>query len=74
MLVGEAISWRSAQQTLTDTSTMEVEFVPYFEATSHVIRKCVKEKKVVIEHISTELIIVNPLTKGMSSKNFKDQV
>ncbi|RVW92969.1 Copia protein [Vitis vinifera] len=29
------------------------------------IRERVKEKKVVIEHISTELMIVDPLTKGM---------
>ena len=29
------------------------------------IREHVKEKKVVIEHISTELMIVDPLTKGM---------
>ena len=30
--------------------------------------------KVVIEHISTELMIADPLTKGMSLKYFKDQV
>ena len=29
------------------------------------IRECVKEKKVVIEHVNTELMITNPLTKGM---------
>jgi len=28
----------------------------------------------VIEHISIELIIVDPLTKGMSLKNFKDHL
>jgi len=39
-----------------------------------VIRERVKEKKVVFEHISIELMTVNPLTKGMSSKNFKDHV
>ena len=31
------------------------------------IRECVKEKKVVIEHISIELIIADPMTKGMPS-------
>ena len=35
MLVGGAISWKSAKQTLTATSTMEVEFMSFFEATSH---------------------------------------
>jgi len=30
-----------------------------------VIKKCIKEKKVVIEHISTDLMIANSLTKGM---------
>ncbi|RVX07413.1 Retrovirus-related Pol polyprotein from transposon TNT 1-94 [Vitis vinifera] len=38
------------------------------------IRECVKEKKVVIEHISTELMIVDPLTKGMPPLKFKDHV
>ena len=34
-LADGAVSWRSAKQTLTATSTMEVEFVSYFEASSH---------------------------------------
>ncbi|RVW92040.1 Copia protein [Vitis vinifera] len=38
------------------------------------IRERVKEKKVVIEHISTELMIVDPLTKNMPSLKFKDHV
>ena len=38
------------------------------------IRECVIELKVVIEHISTELMIADPLTKGMPSKYFKDHV
>ena len=38
------------------------------------IRERVKEKKVVIEHISTKLMIVDPLTKGMPPKYFKDHV
>ncbi|RVW91499.1 Retrovirus-related Pol polyprotein from transposon TNT 1-94 [Vitis vinifera] len=38
------------------------------------IRERVKEKKVVIEHISTELMIVDPLTKGMPPLKFKDHV
>ncbi|RVX00432.1 Retrovirus-related Pol polyprotein from transposon TNT 1-94 [Vitis vinifera] len=35
ILVGRAISWRSVKQTLTATSTMKVEFISCFEATSH---------------------------------------
>ena len=38
------------------------------------IRERVKEKKVVIVHVSTKLMIANPLTKGMPPKNFKDHV
>ncbi|RVW64595.1 Retrovirus-related Pol polyprotein from transposon TNT 1-94 [Vitis vinifera] len=36
------------------------------------IRERVKEKKVVIEHIRTELMIADPLTKGMPPLKFKD--
>ena len=35
ILAGGAISWRSVKQTLTATSTKEVEFISFFEATSH---------------------------------------
>jgi len=35
MLAGGAVSWKSAKQTLIASSTMEVEFVSCFEATSH---------------------------------------
>ena len=35
ILAGRAISWRSVKQTLTATSTMKVEFISCFEATSH---------------------------------------
>ena len=125
IMAGGAVSWRSVKQTLIATSTMEVEFVSCFEATSqgiwlksficglrvmdsisrplrifydnstamflaknnksgsrskHIdikylaIREHVKEKQVVIKHISTELMIVHPLTKGMPSMKFKDHV
>ncbi|RVW64274.1 Retrovirus-related Pol polyprotein from transposon TNT 1-94 [Vitis vinifera] len=125
IVVGGAISWRSVKQTMTATSTMEVEFISCFEATSHgvwlksfifglrvmdsisrplsiycdnsaivfmaknnksgsqskhidikylAIIERVKEKKVVIEHISTELMIADPLTKGMPQLKFKDHV
>ena len=38
------------------------------------IRECVKEKTVVIEHVSTELMIVDLLTKGILPLKFKDHV
>ena len=39
-----------------------------------VIRERVKEKKVIIEHISTELMIVDSFTKGMPPFKFKEHV
>ena len=125
IMAGGAVSWRSVKQTLIVTSTMEAEFVSYFEATSqgvwlksfiselrvmdsisrslrifydnsttmflaknnksgsrskHIDIKClvikehVKEKQMVIEHISTELMIANPWTKGMPLTKFKDHI
>jgi hypothetical protein len=125
LMASGAVSWRSAKQTLTTTSTMEAEFVSCFEATSHgvwlksfisglrimdsisrplriycdnsaavfmaknnksgsrskhidikylAIRERIKEKKVVIEHVSIELMIADPLTKGMPPLKFKDHV
>ncbi|KAL6310875.1 hypothetical protein AAG906_018018 [Vitis piasezkii] len=38
------------------------------------IKERVKEKTMVIEHVSTKLMIVDPLTKGMPSLKFKDHV
>ena len=38
------------------------------------LREHVKEKQVVIKHISTELMIVDPLTKDMPPMKFKDHV
>ena len=38
------------------------------------IKECVKENKVIIEHISTELMIADPLTKGMPPKQFRNHV
>ncbi|KAK9046686.1 hypothetical protein V6N11_052567 [Hibiscus sabdariffa] len=38
------------------------------------IRERVKETKVVIEHISTEQMLADPLTKGMPPHKFKDHV
>ena len=34
------------------------------------IQERVKEQKVDIEHVSTELMVANPLTKGMPIRNF----
>ena len=125
MMAGGAVSWRSVKQTLTATSTIEAEFVSYFEATSHgawiksfiyglkvmdfifkllriacdnsatvfmaknnknrsqnkhidikylAIRERVKEKKVIIEHVSIELMTADTLTKGMPPMKFKDHI
>ena len=38
------------------------------------IREHVQSNKVAIEHISTGLMIVNPLTKGLPLKAYKEQV
>ncbi|RVW81820.1 Retrovirus-related Pol polyprotein from transposon TNT 1-94 [Vitis vinifera] len=38
------------------------------------IKEHVKGKKVITEHISTELMIVDPLTKGMPPLKFKDHI
>ena len=38
------------------------------------IRERVKENKVVIEHVSIELMIADPLKKGMPPKKFRDHV
>jgi hypothetical protein len=35
LMIGGAVSWRNAKQTLTAISIMEAEFVSYFKATSH---------------------------------------
>ena len=125
MFASGTVSSRSTKQTLTVTSTMEVEFVSYFKATSYgvqlksfivglrvvdsrskplkmycdnstivfmaknnksgsqskhidiksfAIRERVRDKKVVIEHVSTELMLVDPLTKGIPPFKFKDHV
>ncbi|XP_070018797.1 secreted RxLR effector protein 161-like [Nicotiana sylvestris] len=39
MLDGGAISWKSEKQSITITSTMEVEFIACFETVSHVLDK-----------------------------------
>jgi intergrase/recombinase len=38
------------------------------------IREHVKKKKVIIEHIRNELMITNPLTKGIPPFKFKDHI
>ncbi|XP_051132505.1 endo-1,4-beta-xylanase 5-like [Andrographis paniculata] len=106
MLAGGAISWKSAKQSITATSTMEAEFISCFNTSSHgtdqvvlsdvfmaknnksgsrsrskhidikylALRERVKENKVVIEHVSTKLMAVDPLTKYMPLRNFRDHV
>ena len=38
------------------------------------IRERVTEKKVVIEHVSTKLMLADSLTKGLPSSRFKDHI
>ena len=38
------------------------------------VRENVKKQKVSIEHISTKLMIVDPMTKGLPTKPYKDHV
>ena len=38
------------------------------------IRERIRDKKVVIEHVITELILADPFTKGMAPFNFKNHV
>ena len=38
------------------------------------IREHVKSNKVSIEHISTKLVIIDPLTKGLPPKTYKEHV
>jgi hypothetical protein len=123
LLAGGAISWKSAKQTITASSTMEAEFVACFEATAHglwlrnfisglgvvdsiakplriycdnavavffskndrysngakhmelkyfVVKEEVQKQRVSIEHISTLLMVADPLTKGLPPKTFKE--
>lgn len=44
----------------------------HFDIKYLAIKECVKEKKAVIKHISTELMIADPLTKSMPLLKFKD--
>ena len=39
-----------------------------------VIRERVKDKTMVIEHVNNELMIVDPVTKGMPPSKFKDHI
>ena len=48
--------------------------IKYIDIKYLVIREHVKEKKVVMEHVSIELMIANPLTKNMPPFRFKDHV
>ena len=53
---------------------MEVEVSISTLSTQPLDRERVKDKKVIIEHISTELMIADPLTKGMPPFKFKHHV
>ena len=46
--------------------------IKYIDIECLAIKMRVKNKTVVIEHMSTELIIADPLTKGMLTLKFQD--
>ncbi|XP_070005614.1 secreted RxLR effector protein 161-like [Nicotiana tabacum] len=116
LLAGGVVSWRSVKQTIVATSTMEAEFIAYYEATSQalwlkhfifglrivnsisrplrifcdnsaavflsknnkseylMVRDYVKKQDVNFEHVSTTLMIADPMTKGLPTNIFKDHV
>ena len=125
MLAGGAVSWKSAKQTLTATSTMEAEYIACYEATCQAIwlknliaefgivesisrpltiycdnsavvcfshnnksskrskhfdtklmfvREKIQEFQTRVEHIPTELMIADPLTKGLTVQAFVNHV
>ena len=125
LLAGGAVSWKSAKETIIASSTMEVEFIACFEATSQAIwlrnfitgfrimdsisrplkvycdnsaavffsnnnksgsrskhidikylaiRDRIKKQEVSIEYISTNIMIADPMTKGLSIKVFSKHV
>ncbi|XP_068651606.1 secreted RxLR effector protein 161-like [Aristolochia californica] len=72
-MLGEGgISWKSAKQTLIASSTIVAEFIACFEASNHEIcfKKRVQDRQISIEHIGTDSMLADPLTKGLTPKNF----
>jgi len=125
MLAGGAVSWRSAKQTLTTSSTMEAKFVACFEASNYgiwlrnfvtglkimegierplklycdnkstvlysnnnrsstkskhidikflAVKERVQSGQISIEHLGTNSMIADPLTKGLPPKVFHEHV
>lgn len=125
MLAGGAVSWKSVKQTFIASSTMEAEFVAWYEASNQgiwlrnfitvlqivdgierpleiycdnksaelysknnrssskskhidikflVVKERVQSRLVSIDHISTNLMIADPLTKGLPPKAFHGHV
>ena len=125
MLAGGAVSWRSAKQTLTTSSTMAAEFVACYEASNHgiwlknfviglqivegierplklycdnksavlysnnnrsstksnhidikflFVKERVQSGQIFIEHLGTNSMIADPLTKGLPPKVFHEHV
>ena len=71
-LADGAVSWRSVKQTLTTTSTMEVEFISCFEASSHgVWLKSFISGLRIVDSISTPLKLYcdNSATVFMAKNN-----
>ena len=125
LLAGGAVSWKSAKQSLTASSTMAAEFIACYEASNHgmwlrnfvmglrivdtiqkplkvfcdnksavlysnnnkssrkskfvalkflVVKERVQSGELSIEHIGTNSMIADPLTKGLPPKRFHEHV
>ncbi|XP_048615679.1 secreted RxLR effector protein 161-like [Brassica napus] len=109
LLTGGAISWKSGKQSVIATSTMEAEFVAFFEDTIHALwlqnfisrlqivdtiakplriycdnsaavffskndkySKGAKHKE--LKYIRTDMMVADPLTKGLTPKAFNGHV
>ena len=48
--------------------------IKYIDIKYLAVRERIKDQIIIIDHISTELMIADPLTKGMPPSKFKDRV
>jgi hypothetical protein len=86
MLAGGAISWKGAKQSLIASSTMATEFIACYEASNHgvwlrnfdikflVVQERVQKCQLSIEHIGTDSMLTDPLTKGLPPNKFEEHV
>uniref|UniRef100_A0A803MH36 Retrovirus-related Pol polyprotein from transposon TNT 1-94 n=1 Tax=Chenopodium quinoa TaxID=63459 RepID=A0A803MH36_CHEQI len=80
VIVGGAVSWKSVKQTLTTTSTMSAVLYAnnnksltkskHIDVKFRVVKERVESKQLSLNHISTNSMIADPLTKGLPPKVF----